>query len=117
MRLILHKAYLCPGSEELLSTISSDFMEFIYMDILVPFGQKQSDDFKNRLATELHPDPFDRVCNTQQKWVSSDILNFYGMYLCDLSRNSSVPNVYHVGPYVTKLYLQNSGNYITEYIK
>ena len=113
----MHKASLCPGREQLLSKISPDIMVTIYNEILIPFGQKQSDQFKNRLATEVHPDPFGSADFTQQKWLSSDIMNIYGMYLRDLSRKLSGPDVYHVGPYARNLYLKNRRNYVEEYIK
>ena len=116
VNLIVQKASLCPGTEKLLDRIDPEQMAIIYNNVLVPFGQYQSDQFKSRLAIELHPDPNGRG-NFQQKRVSSDLMNIYGMYLHDLAIELSGPSVYIAGPYARHLYMKNSRNYIAKYIK
>ena len=116
---IYDEALACPGAASILVGLTPESMATTYETLIRPYSQRQSDDFMNRLATELHPDPYGRAdCNPRQKWLSSDLMNIFGMHLCDLSRSTHGPSVYHVGPLARYLYRSMPRSaYIQQYIQ
>ena len=98
---------------------SKNTTRHILETIVYPFGDQLGDTLQRRLANELNPDPFGLAdSNPQQKWLSSDLLNIYGMYLRDMSTTLQGPSVYHVAPYARYLYCRNrrTNRYIRDYI-
>ena len=80
---ILRLLSLCPNLNWLLGHMDRGTMETIYRTMINPNSFRESDVVKNRLAIELHPDSFGLANTTNQKWLSSDLMNIYGMYLRD----------------------------------
>ena len=115
---IIRLASTCPDSGVLLNLISEQSMETTYFSAIIPYCDRQSDDLQRRIATELQPDPFGIANSTRQKWLSSDVMNIYGMYLRDLSTTlAGAPSVYFVASYARYYFKHRPQNYVTEYIR
>ena len=112
---IIRQATLCLGDDNLL--MSRDTMINTYFSGVVPFCDRQSDVLARRVATELQPDPFGVANSTRQKWLSSDLINLYGMYLRDLARSLNGPSVYYLSSYARFSYKDNPRTCVAEYIK
>ena len=92
-------------------------MRNVYLTRIVPFCDRQSDNLNRRIATELQPDPFGIASSTRQKWLYSDTMNIYGMFLRDLARNLNGPSVYYLSAGARFLYLNHPENYVDQYIQ
>ena len=106
---ILRLLKTCPHSQAISQYLqyitNRNVMRNVYLTRIVPFCDRQSDNLNRRIATELQPDPFGIASSTRQKWLCSDTMNIYGMFLRDLARNLNGPSVYYLSAGARFLYL------------
>ena len=104
---IIDLLFQCPKHDRITHhypIMDSHRMLGIYNNILHGYGMQQSDMMRHRLAIELHPDPFNEG-TSQQKWLSSEIMDHYGWLLHDKALHGR-SNVYYLSSIARYIFMQ-----------
>ena len=105
--------------ERILSLYSMDeaCMRNLFQTLIAVYGLRLSDDIKNKLAIELHPDPFG-LGTARQKWLSTEVMDYYGWYLRDIATRRG-KSVYYLSSLSRFLFLRHRGTedlYLQDYL-
>ena len=115
---IVRLVFSCRYSHEILNLMTEETIRNTYFASIVPYSDRTSDNLINHIAVELQPDPFGVANNTRQKWLTGEIMNFYGMYLKDLSVTlASAPSVYFIPSNARHIFIQHPQNYTDQVIE
>ena len=88
--------------------------DILFDDVILRYAEKNvQDNILGYLANQLHPDPFGYAnSNPTQKWLTSDLMDLYGLYLKETYGGS----IYYAGSMARHLFLSDRNNYIPGHI-